>query len=122
MRRTCSLRRSLGIYTAVILILAVSGMFVGCPEPVIVQVVESPAIEVEPEPEPIPEPEPEPVWTPEVGHVYILDAADAIVSDLTPGDWEGAYADLLSAVAVTCEVHNRDYPQDPWYYVGGGAE
>ncbi len=73
------------------------------------------------EPEPIPEPEPEPAWIPEVDHIYILDAANEIVADFMPGDWEGAYADLLRAVSVQCDLHNRDFPMDQWHYVGGGA-
>ena len=76
-----------------------------------------------PEPPPVvvePVPEPEPVPAPDPGHIWILDADDALVYDCEAGAWADAYSQLLRAVQLTIEDHNRDNPASPWHYVEGG--
>jgi hypothetical protein len=83
-------------------------------------------IYVYPEPEPPPE-EPAavaeaPVWQPEVGHVYVLDAADAIVTDYAAADLAD-YRWAVTAWGLTVEQHNLiDDPLglDPWHLLCGG--
>ena len=65
-------------------------------------------------------PEPDPVPVPPPGHIWILDAADALVYDCEAGTWADAYLQLLRAVQLTVEDHNRDNPTAPWHYVEGG--
>lgn len=61
-----------------------------------------------------------PVWTPEVLHIYIFNSADVIVNEFIASD-ASRYNTLLNAVKLDIEIHNRDYPLDPWYYIGGGT-
>jgi len=79
-------------------------------------------------PEAAPDPEPAavaeaPVWQPEVGHVYVLDAADAIVTDYAAVD-AADYQWAVRAWGLNVEMHNIiDDPRglDPWRLVCGGA-
>ena len=76
-------------------------------------------------PEAAPEPEPAavaeaPVWQPEAGHVYILDAEDAIVTDYMATD-AADYQWAVRAWGLTVDLHNCiDDPARPWYLVCGG--
>jgi len=78
----------------------------------------------EPEPEPPPaeiaaEAE-DPVWVPEVGHVYVLDATDAIVADYAAVD-AADYTWAVRAWGYNGELHNLiDDPAHPWHLVAGG--
>ncbi len=61
----------------------------------------------------------EPGFIPERMHVYILAADDEIIYDIEATS-EAHYSQLLSAVKATAEIHNRDYPDDYWRWMGGG--
>lgn len=100
-----------------LLIFALLAMFVACEDPIAPTVI---VIE-EADPEPIPEPEPEqePGWTPEVNHVYVMDASDEIVTDYNAVTLGWVYSALLSSVQAQIEIWNRDNV-DQRYVVGGG--
>ncbi len=116
-------RRYSGICTAVILIFAVLVVFAACENPgaptLVVVEKADPVPLPDPDPEPEPEPDPEPVWTPEAGHVYIMDASEAIVTDYDAEAMGWSYSTLLSAVKTQIEIWNRDNP-DQRHVVGGG--
>ncbi len=64
----------------------------------------------------------EPVWQPTVGHVYVLDAADTILTDYAAVDLAD-YRWAVTAWGLTVELHNCiDDPLglDPWHLICGG--
>lgn len=66
-----------------------------------------------------------PPWQPEPLHVYVFpqgaeQSDETIVKQYTALDNSNYYT-LLNAVKLNVEIHNRDYPDDPWVYVGGGT-
>lgn len=86
------------------------------PEIIVEQAVAPPVIE-----EPVaPVTNPEPAPAPAPGHIWIIDASDAIITDAEAGDWSGAYDQLVRAARLTVESHNGESPADPWRYVEGG--
>lgn len=93
--------------------------------PVIVEVPVEVPVYIYPEPEPVADPEPppsppEPVWTPEPGHVYIFDSSGEMVGDFSAVEMGYDYATLWMLIGYDVELHNIDFPGDPWHRVGGG--
>jgi len=99
--------------------LAILALLAGCAPPLIIEIAAEAPVPEAADPE-APAPEPVPIPLPPAGHIWVVDALDAIVYDCEAGDWAGAYSMLLQAVKLDCEVHNRDWPLDPWHYVEGG--
>ncbi|HET6499080.1 MAG TPA: hypothetical protein VFH17_08530 [Coriobacteriia bacterium] len=104
-----------------VLLLALVALVYACVQPPEIIVEAAAATEPEaPVVPPVVEPEPEPVPMPAPGHIWILDASDALLYDCEAGDWAGAYDQLVRAARLTVESHNGDFPADPWHYVEGG--
>lgn len=72
-----------------------------------------------PEPEPAAVEETVPVWTPEPWHIYVLDAAGAILYDEL-AEPEATYRLRYTCWSLTVEMHNLEAPADPWRVAGGG--
>ena len=109
-------------------ILIIFLLFLACEIPLdeeaIREIVEEEMPEAEPEPEAPTEPEEpqepeEPAWQPEPWHIYILDAADVILSEYETATLPDYYY-MLQAVKAKVEMHNRD-SDDPWRWVAGGT-
>lgn len=62
----------------------------------------------------------DPIWSPEPLHVYVMDAAAAIVTDYDSVAMGWTYGDLLQAVRGQVAIYNRDHI-DQRYVIGGGA-
>ena len=112
-------------------ILIIFLLFLACEDPLdedaVRDIVEEEMPEAAPQPETPTEPEgpqepqepEEPVWTPEPWHIYILDAADTILSEYETSTLPDYYY-MLQAVKQKVEIHNRDF-EDIWHWVAGGT-